>query len=600
MAIRLLSESAINKIAAGEVVERPLAVVKELVENSIDAAATSIAIQFMRGGRTLISVSDNGAGIAKDELQLAIQRHATSKLDESALDNIEFLGFRGEAIPSIAAVSQMRIASYAQNSESAWEINLSGGQVVKIAPCVRSSGTIVEVRDLFCFTPSRLKFLKSESNENASCIDLITKFALSAPHIEFKLNINDKTVLHASLKEESRIANLLGHDFVANTVAVQHELNGIRVHGYASLPTFHHALSSKQYFYVNNRMVRDKILIGAMKGAYANLIPHGRYPIGVLFIELAHSAVDVNVHPTKAEVRFQEEQKVRYALIDAIRSSLAKSDLRHSTTTSEKALNCIEKSVKSQPPRESSFTQRRPSVDLKLSEKLYENDGFITRTSPSAISQDLQAAHKQEPIEQPQVLLSSAEPLGSAKCQVDNTYIIAETGDGVVIVDQHAAHERIVLEQMKMSVASGEVAVQYLLIPEVVELGQAITINILNHAANLRKLGLIIERNGLSQILVLALPALFGQIDIRSFLTDIAAHVSKFDNLDNLSEVVEKIYGNIACKNSIKAGRKMSIEEMNGLLRSMEQTAFSGQCNHGRPTYIKLTVKELEKIFERS
>lgn len=615
MSIKLLSESAINKIAAGEVVERPLAVVKELVENSIDAGATSININFIRGGRTLISVSDNGAGIKQEELSLAIQRHATSKLNEDALDKIEFLGFRGEALPSIAAVSRMKIASYMQGEASAWEISVSGGEVIAFQPCVRNVGTTVEVRDLFCFTPSRLKFLKSESYENASCIDLITRLALSAQHIEFKLTINDKLALHVMPSDEQRLEVLLGSEFIKNTLPIQYEANSIKIQGFISLPTFHNALSTKQYFYVNNRAVKDKLLIGAMRAAYASLIPSGRYPISILFINVDSDAIDVNVHPTKAEVRFRDEQKIRYAIIDAIRHNLCKVDLRHSTTTVDKALSYMHQAITPQSSilnlkhnatqhwkPDNKFVQSLPPENNKLSDVSLGVGSFEKIANSDVINQKecTIKLHAEHQAPKSSSLLEERGILGIAQGQINKTYIIAEVDDGMIIVDQHAAHERLVFEQLKKEVAKGAVTIQYLIIPEIVELGQEMIMRMLEKIDAFKKFGIIIERNGINQILVSALPALLGQVDINALISDLATHLSACDNIDVFSELIEEIYGNIACKNSIKAGKTMNIDEMNALLRAMESTPFSGQCNHGRPTYIKLTIKDLEKIFERT
>ena len=635
MSIKVLSDKTINRIAAGEVVERPLSVAKELVENSLDAGATNIEIEISRGGRNLVRICDNGCGIPKDELAVAIERHATSKLNEEDINNIQYMGFRGEALPSIASVSKMTISSKQKDADKAWELSIDGGTKSSVIPTSHPFGTTIEVRDLFCFTPARLKFLKSENSEAAAITDLVNRFALVFKNVSFTLISNDKKVLDYSSEDEhssSRIGQVLGEEFAENSTEFSTEKAGMRIYGYAALPTYNRNTSSKQYYYVNNRIIRDKFFIGVTKAAYRNLLPNDRYPAIVLFLELPPHMVDVNVHPTKAEVRFRDENLIRGTLIQSIRSAIADSSFKTATNIATEAVEFIQKQ---------SYAQSHPSkkevqANLKLQENYNDSpleviaENFKTPTqqrtmhdasepvvdytfqstkvsevadggiaSYEAPVQEVSSEISEKMMQDESKEFSQNYPLGFAKCQIKSTYIISESEDGIVIVDQHAAHERLVLEKMKKQVERGSIARQALLVPQVVELGIPLTEKILEKSNVLKKLGIILERNGSSQIAVREIPALLKGICLEEFINAVAEEIDHFDDVSAVHERFDYILGNIACRSSVRAGRKLNIEGMNSLLREMEETQFSGQCNHGRPTYTKLSMKDLEKIFER-
>ena len=630
MAIQLLSTDTINKIAAGEVIDRPLSIVKELVENSIDARASEIFIEIRRGGRNFISVMDNGKGIKKEELPIALERHATSKLNEENINNIQFLGFRGEALPSIASVSKMKIVSRVYDSSSAWEINVSGGQKSDIKPVAHSVGTYIEVSDLFFTTPARLKFLKSEASETTACIELVNKLALSREDISFKLVSNEKKVIDARkqsvpiLESNARIQNILGKSFIENTIKFYSEHEDIKVYGYTSIPTFNAATSVNQYFFINKRIVKDRVLSTAIRIAYRNLIPHNRAPQVVLYLEIEPKLVDVNVHPTKAEVRFRDEQRVRSIIIDAIRSAITKSDIRSSTkTTSETARlfktesikqpSALQEKISTMYLQEESNQKQTGLSDLIKKHEMELSKKVSLYPKPDDAVKSYKIAEKKEDDKyisdfvkkeiakkRDQHVDKKEHSLGFAKCQIDRTYIVAEKSDCLILVDQHAAHERLVLEKIKQQLKDGSVISQILLVPEIVDLGQVLTEKIIEKTQNLEKFGLGIERNGISQILVRRVPAILQDLDIKGLVMAIAENIHLFDDMNLIQERIDEIWGNIACRSSIRAGRILNIEEMNALLREMEKTPLSGQCNHGRPTFVKLQLKDIKKIFERS
>ena len=630
MVIRVLSTNTINKIAAGEVVDRPLSIVKELTENSVDAKASEISIEISRGGRNFISVMDNGKGIKKEELGIALERHATSKLNEENINNIRFLGFRGEALPSIGAVSKMKIISRVKNDNNGWEINISGGQKSDIKPVAHPAGTYIEVRDLFFTTSARLKFLKSEASETSACIELVNKLALSREDIGFKLISNRKKIIDTRgqrtsiLESSTRIYDILGKSFVENTIKFCSECEGVKVYGYTSIPTFNVATSINQYFFINKRVVKDKVLSTAVRIAYRNLIPHNKAPQIVLYLEIDPKLVDVNVHPTKAEVRFRDEQKIRGIIIDAIRGAITKSDVRSSTQMSNKAIRLfkpinivkqpknIEKKLYVQEGKEQKQTKLSDLVkshEARLNEKIiYKKPEDESKTPKTVVAEkkekgkyisDFVIEEISKKSTQPINKDKEEYPLGFAKCQIDKTYIVAEKNDCLVLVDQHAAHERLVLEKIKQQLKDGNVVSQALLIPEIVDLGQVLSERMIEKSQNLQKFGLSIERNGISQILVRQVPAILQNLDIKSFVMVIAENIHLFDDMDIIQQKIDEVWGNIACYSSIKAGKMLNIEEMNALLREMEKTPFSGQCNHGRPTFIKLQLNDIRKIFER-
>lgn len=625
MTIRVLSTNTINKIAAGEVVDRPLSIVKELTENSIDANATEVVIEINRGGRNFIAITDNGVGIKKDELEVALERHATSKLNEEDINNIEFLGFRGEALPSIASVSKMKIVSKAKDAQDAWEINVSGGQKSEIRPAPHIIGTHIEVRDLFYTTPARLKFLKSEASETSACIELVNRLALSREDVSFKLISNEKKVIETKRQDVSvldsttRIEDVLGKSFVENTIKFFYERDEIKVYGYASIPTFNAATSVNQYFFINKRIVKDKVLSIAVRAAYRNLVPHNRAPQIILYLEIDPKFVDVNVHPNKAEVRFRDEQKVKGVIIDAIRSAITGSEVRSSNAIADDAIKLFQpqsmnfgpqlnslQNRKEKSHRQATFDSLIKQHEAEVGQKaLYRNDIFTedesvlekkdeTEYVSDFVVKELEQNHKRA-IEDN----DKEYALGFAKCQIDKTYIVAEKRDCLILVDQHAAHERLTLEKIKQQLKSGNVISQMLLVPEIVDLGQSLTEMIIEKKFNLELFGLGIERNGVSQILVRRVPVILQDLDINSFVKAIAEHIYVFDDMSLIQEKIEEIWGNIACHASIRAGRVLNIEEMNGLLREIEKTPLSSQCNHGRPTFIKLELKDIRKIFER-
>lgn len=656
MPIRLLSDKTINRIAAGEVVERPLSVVKELVENSIDASATEIQIEFNRGGRNLIIITDNGIGISKQDLPIALQRHATSKLDEENIDSIQYLGFRGEALPSIASVSRMKIISCMAGTNDPWEINVEGGIQKYIKPAAHKIGTTIEVRDLFCFTPTRLKFLKSEANETSLCIDLINRFALAYPTIEFKLSINNnKDVIcfnkHKDIREDdTRVISVLGKSFIENSLKVNYSRGDIKIWGYTSLPTYNHATTGQQYFYVNNRIIKDKLISIALKAAYANLIVSGRFASALLFIEIPFTDVDVNAHPTKIEIRFKDENLIKSYIIDAIRSTISSGGLRHSTDTINKTVDYLIKqnindnnikekalkanymlnkgldfsnetdiSVNQRPKDFSNLKQNNDNFTLKNS---YSNDRVLVNSDNIKLQSSIQTRDneckeaelsfsKEKTINHKELKNDNDTPnqtaaeadsfrlLGQAKFQIGLTYIVSETKDGLIIVDQHAAHERLVLQKMKQQLSQGKLATQLLLIPEVLDLGAALVSQMLSKTEELKNFGIVIDRNGITEIIVREIPAILGDININKLILDVAENIAMFNSSDTIAEKIEEIYADIACYSSIRAGRKLSIEEMNAILRDMENTPFSSQCNHGRPSYTKFSIKDLDKIFER-
>jgi DNA mismatch repair protein MutL len=582
--INILSDRTINRIAAGEVIDRPVSVVKELVENAIDAKARQIIVKFERGGHNLISVSDDGCGINSAELALAVKRHATSKLQEEDINNITFYGFRGEALPSIGSVAKMRIISRTSAEENAFSLTVNGGEIGPITPAPRHIGTTVEVSDIFSYTPVRLKFLRSESSEKTAAIELIQRFALANPQIEFKFISDDKEVLNykACEKVEDRLKEVLGKDFYEQSLPLNIAADDCSIFGYVGRPTYNFANSARQYTFVNQRIVKDKVLLHAIKAAYQNLIPDGRYPVLVLFLNLNPYEVDVNVHPSKVEVRFRDEQKIRSLIIGSLRETL-RQPLSVQTQNVAPAITWP------------SYQRREKSVE-SFHENITRN--FITPTQPiynQVITKD-EVIYNQ-PI-QPAII--AEHPLGEAKCQVANLYIIAENKEGIVIVDQHAAHERITLENLKKQLADGKIKTQVLLVPEVVDLDQVRVDKLLCHQQALKNLGLNIERNGLTQIIISEVPVDFNHLSLKNLISDLADYIYEHNHTDIMQDKIDEILGNFACHYSIRSGRQLSLQEMNNLLRDIENTPNAGQCNHGRPTYIKFSKAKISQLFERS
>ena len=603
--IRRLPAQTVNRIAAGEVIERPASVIKELVENALDAGASQIDIRYEDGGRTVITVTDDGKGMDPANLSLAVERHATSKLpDDTDLLNIATMGFRGEALPSIGSVARLSLISQTEDDDSAWELRVEGGVKHDLRPAPRFGlhGTRVDVRDLFYATPARLKFMKSERSESMAISDIVKRLAMANPHVGFTLTNGQRTSLRVSgtpLSEDGRLVRLskiLSDDFGANAVAVEAEREGIELSGFAGLPTFSRGNSAHQYLFVNGRPVKDKLLTGAVRGAYQDFLARDRHPVVALYLDLPLEHVDVNVHPAKSEVRFRNPGLVRGMIVSALRHALAGAGHRASTTVSDYALGKIQTEQANYayrgryggtsrgyaPPPFSNDPALQPLID-GMSARVEETpDGFVSPIPGQA---------DQVPIED--------YPLGMARAQLHETYIVAQTGDGIVIVDQHAAHERLVYEEMKQKMAGQGVPRQTLLIPDVVELGETDTARILARHEELAEMGLVIEPFGQGTICVRETPALLGEVNVQGLLRDLADDLAEYDEALSLKERFEHVCGTMACHGSVRAGRRLNAAEMNALLRQMEATPHSGQCNHGRPTYVELKLADIERLFGR-
>jgi DNA mismatch repair protein MutL len=578
--IRRLAEATINRIAAGEVVERPASAVKELVENALDARARRIDIHIAEGGKSLISVADDGIGMGPADLSLAVERHATSKLalDEAGRDDlvqIHSLGFRGEALPAIGAVSRLRIVSRPRGQE-AHELRVEGGRKSGPAPAAHGEGTLVEVCDLFFATPARAKFLKTAQGEASAVGDIVRRLAMTSPQIAFSLISEGRTQLRLAAQgpDEAgllkRLGEILGEEFAANALPVAAEREGIGVKGFAGLPTLNRASAQMQYLFVNGRAVRDRLLVGAVRGAYADFLARDRHPALALFVTAPCECVDVNVHPAKTEVRFRDPGLVRGLIVSALKHALHEAGHRASTTVSAAA-----------------FSAARPNVDPAS-----RRFGFAEPApAPYSSGPSIRAPATDESPDNP--------PLGLARAQLHETYIVAEAEDGIVIVDQHAAHERLVYERMKRGLEAGGVARQLLLIPEVVELGAAAAAQLALQAEALSGLGLALEPFGDGAVLVREVPALLGACDVQGLVRDLADELEDLGEGLSLKESLEHICGTLACHGSVRAGRRLNVEEMNALLRQMEATPHSGQCNHGRPTYVELKLGDIERLFGR-
>jgi DNA mismatch repair protein MutL len=593
--IRRLSEGTVNRIAAGEVVERPAAAIKELVENAIDAGATRITIATSNGGADLLLVEDDGIGMNAEELKLAIERHATSKLPvsggEDDLSHIVTMGFRGEALPSIGAVARLTLTSRAAGGEAA-EIRVDGGDVSGPSPAgflaSGQHGTRADVRELFYATPARLKFLKSARSEDLAIIDTIKRLAMARPDIGFTLTMDGRTVLDLPVAGDlldgrlPRLAKIMGRDFGDNAAKVDAVREGVSLSGYAGLPTYNRANAQMQYLFVNGRPVRDKLLVGAVRGAYADFLARDRHPALALFVECDPAFVDVNVHPAKTEVRFRDAGLVRGLIVGALKHALAGAGHRASTTVAEAALSAFHRQAPDLSVTGFSPPPFAPSYGAREASSLFAGGAPI-----SARVEDI-------PVEPPPSL-----PLGVARAQLHETYVVAQTADGIVIVDQHAAHERLVYERMKMALANGGVQRQPLLIPEVVDLDPAEVTRVASRAGELAELGLVIEAFGPDAVVVREVPAMLGKLDVKSMVRDLADEIAETGNALALKEKLEEVAGTLACHMSVRAGRRLNAEEMNQLLREMEATPHSGQCNHGRPTYVELKLSDIEKLFGR-
>lgn len=624
--IRQLDEGAINRIAAGEVVERPASAVKELVENAIDAGAHRITVDYADGGKTLIRVTDDGCGMTADDLPLALSRHATSKIDGSDLLDIHTFGFRGEALPSLGAVGRLKITSRAEDHDGV-TLSVSGGHIDPIKPAALTKGTVVELRDLFFATPARLKFLRTDRAEAQAISDVIKRLAMAEPFVGFTLRDvsgggEGRVTFRADPQTgdmfdalHGRLATVLGKEFAENALAIDSEREGLHLTGYAALPTYSRGSSVQQFLFVNGRPVRDKLLLGALRAAYFDYLSRDRHPAACLFIDVDPHRVDVNVHPAKSEVRFREPAEARSLIVSGLRNALSAAGHRASTTVAQATLGAMrpENAGHNVPASEaqaggaphvyqmdrrghSGYTMPpRPSGEGM--QNSYDWHAPDRADVPGFAEMAIPSARVEEVAPQP---AAEALPLGAARAQVHENYIIAQTETGIVIVDQHAAHERLVYEKLKNLMAENGVASQTLLIPEVIELGANDAQTLLDLADDLAGLGLVIESFGSGAIAVRETPAILGRVDATAMISDILDELADLGDSQTVQARIEAVLSRVACHGSIRSGRWMRGEEMNALLREMESTPHSGQCNHGRPTYVELKLADIERLFGRT
>ena len=613
MPIRQLSETMINQIAAGEVIERPASVVKELVENALDAGAGRVEIVTAGGGLNLIRVTDDGAGMPENELALAVARHCTSKLSDD-INDIRSLGFRGEALPSIGSVARLSIRSRTPQGDSAAEISIEGGRVAPVRPAAANRGTTVEVRDLFFATPARLKFMKGERAESSATSDVIKRIAIAFPSVRFTLAGSDRSTLELPATDDGpegqlrRLAQVMGSEFPDNSIAVDAAREGVRLTGHVSIPSFTRANALQQYAYVNGRPVRDKLIAGAIRGAYMDVLPRDRHAVVALFLTLDPAIVDVNVHPAKADVRFRDPGLVRGLIVGAIREALTSAGVRAATTGAAGMMAAFR-------PGAASFGHGGPTNGHRSYEASYRPSGpigFDAARSPqrpldmgfreteqaafdtgATVSVDARASQ----VETTETLLGAT--LGAARAQVHENYIVAQTQDSLVIVDQHAAHERLVYEALKNALHSRPVPAQMLLLPEIVDLPEDDAERLASHAETLQRFGLGVERFGPGAIAVRETPSMLGETDVQQLVRDLADEIADNDTTETLTERLHHIAATMACHGSVRSGRLLKPDEMNALLRQMEATPGSGTCNHGRPTYIELKLADIERLFGR-
>ena len=596
----------INRIAAGEVIERPASVVKELVENAIDAGSTDIEVVTAGGGKNLIRVSDDGHGMSAQDLELAVQRHCTSKLSNDLLD-IRTLGFRGEALPSIGAVARLSIATR-QEGYKGYALTVSESQIDGPKPTAWAKGTRVEVKDLFFSVPARLKFLKSDRAEANAVTDIVRRLAIANPQVTFQLAGSDRqeTIYRKARKapddaqSAERVAQVLGKEFIENSVAIDSGKDGIRLSGFISLPTYDRANSLHQYLCVNGRPVRDPLLISAIRGGYSDTLTKGRYPVVSMFIELDPAFVDVNVHPAKSDVRFRDPGLVRGLIVGTIKKALGQVGIQSDTSSTAAALASFDRGTVPSP----SFG--RQGFDGQSFSQRSQNWQVATSPSrPDGFGESRQAAFETpiEPSARGTAIDNDAPqkdyPLGAARTQIHENYIVSQTTDGLVLVDQHAAHERLVYEHFKAAMEKNGVSRQMLLIPDIVDLAEDDVNNLLERATELADVGLVIEQFGPGGVAVRETPALLGEVNTQELLRDLADEISAWNKTTLVKERLNAVASRMACHGSVRSGRRMRVEEMNALLREMEETPNAGQCNHGRPTFIKLSLNEIEKLFDR-
>ncbi len=605
--IKQLDETVINKIAAGEVVERPASAVKELIENSIDAGCSDITIEVADGGKTLIRVIDDGLGMSDIDLPIALRRHATSKLPNDNLLNINSFGFRGEALPSLGAVGRLRIISHNEGN-GAHEINVNGGKISDIKPAARTLGTTIELRDLFYATPARLKFLRSTKSELKAITDTVKGLSISTPNVAFTLIDKtggksrkilqvqkEKDVSLASIK--NRLSRVLGQDFSKNSISIDVTREDVNLTGYVCLPTYARASNAMQYFFVNSRQVRDKQLIGALRAAYSDFMPRDRFPAAAIYINCRPDFVDVNVHPGKSEVRFRDPQGIRSLIVTGIRQVIAIEGHRSSSTLSTAALGAMREQTHQMPSANNEqVTKNSKNMDYNGNKRFFTRDvepAFQETWKPSARDFQTKDEHANF-IEE-----FESFPLGAPIAQFGENYIISQNEDGIVIIDQHAAHERLVYEKLKEQVKDNKIEVQALLVPEILEFSEPEILVLMEYKDNLSRYGLKINQFGINSIAVQEIPAILNSENIKKLIFDILDELTDLENSDTLEKKINAILSRIACHGSIRSGRMLRTEEMNSLLREMENTPNSGQCNHGRPTHISIRMSDIERLFGR-
>ncbi len=600
--IRQLDAAAANRIAAGEVVERPASAVKELVENALDAGATRIDVVYAAGGKGLIRVTDNGHGIPAEQLGLALSRHATSKIDGHDLTNILTFGFRGEALPSLGAVGTLTLTSRAAGSDAAAVVRVRGGDAAPVRPAALSEGTVVELEGLFSATPARLKFLRTDRAEAQAISDVMKRLAMSSPAVAFTLaDVSDRNNPRQVLRYDAqsgdlfdglrgRLSAILGPGFVENALQIDAERDGVRLAGFAALPTFSRGAAVAQYLFVNGRPVRDRLLHGALRAAYGDVLSRDRHPVAALFVDCPPEQVDVNVHPAKAEVRFRESGVVRGLVVSSLKHALAAAGHRGATTTGTGMLGAFRPNIEPTGPIQSvGWTSRRPGGVPSATALLENAEMWSARVEQPVVTEGAQDPEKE----------AESFPLGVARAQIHQNYLVAQTDDGLVIVDQHAAHERLVYERLKAERARSGVASQLLLIPEIVELDSGACCRLLDAASDLAELGLVFEPFGGNALCLRETPAILGEVDGRALLADIADALEEGTGQGGLAARIDAVLSRMACHGSVRSGRRMSGPEMNALLREMEATPLSGQCNHGRPTYVELKLTDIERLFGR-
>lgn len=602
MSIRRLPNSLINRIAAGEVVERPASALKELVENAIDAGSSQINIRLEQGGLDLIEVADNGCGMTRDDMALALERHATSKLPDEAIEMVATLGFRGEALPSIASVARLTIESRVEG-EDGWTRIVNHGEVEADEPAAIPPGTKVRVEQLFAKVPARRKFLRTPRSEYAACVDVVRRLAMARPDIGLTLTHENRKAIAVQGGESGpdRVAALTNKELRANSVAVDLAREEVRLSGVAGLPTYNRGVADHQFLFVNGRPVKDRLLVGAVRGAYAEMLARDRHPIVALFIDMPPELVDVNVHPAKTEVRFREPAMIRGMIVSGLRRALDEGGFRAVQRPAESALANWQTEPQAPDPQTSIFTTQGPIGGRATIQSqpypsaVQDNSSAFSTLNPDELAPLMgRAEEAAQPVPE-----AVSHPLGIARGQVSKTYIVAEAEDGLVIVDQHAAHERLVLERMRKAVEGGTVASQALLMAEVVELDENACDRLEARMVELSEFGLELERFGPSAMLVRATPAMLGSGDVKGLITDLADELGAYDEALSLKERIDHVASTMACHGSVRAGRVLNVAEMNALLREMEVTPHSGQCNHGRPTWVKLAHGDIEKLFGR-